>query len=93
MVVVDRLSKYGHLISLSHPYTGATIAEAFIRDIVRLHGMPWTIVSDPDPIFLSNFGSLIFLYKIYNCVVALRITHKRKLLIEPWSVISDVLLE
>ena len=35
--------------------TAASLAEVFMREIVRLHGVPSSIVSDRDPIFTSNF--------------------------------------
>jgi transposase InsO family protein len=38
--VVDRFSKYCHLIPLAHPYTAESVAHAFFTDIVRLHGIP-----------------------------------------------------
>lgn len=60
MVVVDRLSKYAHFIAVSHPFTAAQIATIFMRDIFRLHGLPKRIVSDRDPIFLSNFWTHFF---------------------------------
>jgi hypothetical protein len=53
--VVDRFSKYCHFIPLSHPYTAESVAEAFFTDIVRLHGVPRSIVSDRDPVFTSTF--------------------------------------
>lgn len=37
-VVVDRLSKYAHFIPLKHHFSAATIANSFIKEIVRLHG-------------------------------------------------------
>lgn len=55
MVVVDRLSKFSHLVALTHPYTTSLVAAKFVEVVVKLHGMPRSILSDRDPIFLSNF--------------------------------------
>ena len=55
LTVVDRFSKYCHFIPLAHPYTAESVANAFFTDIVRLHGMPQSMLSDRDPIFTSTF--------------------------------------
>jgi transposase InsO family protein len=53
--VVDHFSKYCHFIALAHMYTAETVAQAFFADIVRLHGVPESIVSDRDSVFTSGF--------------------------------------
>jgi hypothetical protein len=59
-VVVDRLSKYSHFIPLKHPYTTKSLADVFCKEIVRLHGIPLSIVSDRDPVFMSSFWQEMF---------------------------------
>ena len=46
LVVVDRLSKYSHFLLLKHPYTVRHIAEIFVKEVVHLHGVPKSILSD-----------------------------------------------
>ncbi|XP_017420314.1 uncharacterized protein LOC108330338 [Vigna angularis] len=43
LVVVDHLSKYGHFLPLKHPYMARTIADIFVKEIVKLHGVPISI--------------------------------------------------
>ena len=54
-VVVDRLTKFAHFIPLAHPYTSMTIAGIFVSNIYKLHGLPKTIISNRDNLFLGNF--------------------------------------
>lgn len=60
LTVVNRFSKYAHFIALAHPYLAETVAAAFFSDIVRLHGVPTSIVSDRDPVFTSAFWHSLF---------------------------------
>jgi hypothetical protein len=47
-VVVDILTKYAHFLALSHPFTAQTMAQLFIDDIFKLHGLPMAIVTEND---------------------------------------------
>ena len=55
MVLVDHLSKYAHFFSLQHPFKSSKVAQIFMDNIFKLHGMPYSIVSNHDPTFTRNF--------------------------------------
>ena len=55
MVVVDRISKAAHFIPIKTTYKDANIADIFMKQIFRLHGIPKVIISDREPKFTRNF--------------------------------------
>ncbi|GBE83164.1 Transposon Ty3-G Gag-Pol polyprotein [Sparassis crispa] len=54
-VVICRLTSMVHLVPVNTMSTASDIAELYVREIVRLHGMPESIVSDRDSKFTSKF--------------------------------------
>ena len=60
MVVVDLLTKVSHLIPVKTSYTASDIAQLFVKEIYRIHGLPKRIVSDRDAKFTSKFWTSLF---------------------------------
>jgi hypothetical protein len=56
-VIVDRLTKAAHFLPVSMTYSVDTLCKIYVKEIVRLHGVPVSIVSDRDTRFTSNFWS------------------------------------
>ena len=54
-VIVDTLTKSAHFIPIKNKETMEKHAELYIKEIVRLHGVPVSIVNDRDPRFESRF--------------------------------------
>ena len=54
-VIVDKLTKSAHFIPINIRFSLEKLTSLYICDIVRLHGVPSSIVSDRDPRFTSRF--------------------------------------
>jgi hypothetical protein len=60
MVVVDKLTKATHFISMKTTHKAYNVVDIYMREITCLHCIPKTIVSDKDPKFTSNFWRGLF---------------------------------
>lgn len=56
LAVVDRLTKYSHFTTLSHPFTAEQVTDEFLDQVYKVHGIPQNIVSDRE-----NFSSWDYL--------------------------------
>ena len=54
-VIVDRLTKSAHFLAVQMTFTLEEFYQLYIQEIVRLHGVPVSIVSDRDPRFIAHF--------------------------------------
>jgi hypothetical protein len=54
-VIIDRLTKVAHFIPVKTTFGGATLSQIYLKEIVRLHGIPRKIVSDRGTQFTSKF--------------------------------------
>lgn len=60
LVVIDKFTKYGHFIPLAQPFTAMQVAQAFMENVYKLHGLPEGIISDRDRVFTSAFWRDLF---------------------------------
>nr|WMB96829.1 hypothetical protein [Solanum melongena]WMB97052.1 hypothetical protein [Solanum aethiopicum]WMB97128.1 hypothetical protein [Solanum aethiopicum] len=61
-VIIDRLTKSAHFLPISMTYSTGKLAQIYIDEIVRLHGIPSSIVSDRDPRFTSALWQSLLTY-------------------------------
>jgi hypothetical protein len=54
-VVICRLSLMVHLIPINTKTTATQLSSIYMREVVRLHGLPSSIISDRDPKFMSKW--------------------------------------
>ena len=60
LTVTDRATKMVHLIAAKSADTPQDTAKGFFHEVVRLHGLPRSIISDRDVRFLSRFRSSLY---------------------------------
>ena len=57
LVKIDTLTKVAHFSHVCTTFTTPAIAQVFLRDIVRIHGISFKIISNRDSLFISSFLS------------------------------------
>jgi hypothetical protein len=55
MVVINKLRKSSHFVPMKSTHKAINIAEIFMKEIFRLHGIPKMVISDIDVKFTSIF--------------------------------------
>jgi hypothetical protein len=60
MLVVDKLTKATHFISVKITHKVFNIVDIYMIEIARLHGVPKAIVLDGDPKFTQNLWKGLF---------------------------------
>ena len=55
MVVVDRFTKMAHFMALHENATAKDVADTFILEVWKLHGLPTEIISDMEAKFSGEF--------------------------------------
>lgn len=58
-LVVDRLTKSAHFLAIKTSMTLEKLAELYIDQVVRLHGVLITILSDQDTWFVAHFWRIL----------------------------------
>ena len=53
LMVIDKFTKYGHSLPLSHPYTTMSVAQLYLNQVYKLHDLPQMLISSRDSVFTS----------------------------------------
>ena len=70
------MTKYGHFLPLSHLFTALQVAQLYLANIYKLHGLPTTIISNRDRIFTSNVWQELF--KLADTQLAMSSSYQRQ---------------
>ena len=82
LVTVDHLTRMAHFTPCRCDITSKQTEELFVKEVIRLHGVPQVLVSDRDPLFTADFwASLWQLLSMSTAEIIL--TTERELLEEP----------
>ena len=76
-VFVEKLSKLVHIAATKHTITAPELAEVFMREVVRHHGVPKSIISDRGSVFPPTSGVRCGRSWVHGCQCRRRITHSR----------------
>ena len=75
--IVDRMSKMAHFIPIPKIPDAEETASLFLREVVRLHGLPNEVISDRGSQFVSNFWNAYWNCWISSNVYRVLITHNQ----------------
>ena len=53
-VIMDRLTKFAHFLPIRRSQSVESLAQLYVDNIVKLHGVPKAIISDRDSRFTSR---------------------------------------
>jgi hypothetical protein len=60
LVVIDKFAKYGHFIPMAHHYSTQYVAQLYVDNVYKLHGLPKVLISDRDKVFTSALWHKMF---------------------------------